>query len=191
MTVGSSCPRLGEGIGQILLLHQPERLVELTLFCCCPNCLMLLAYLKDLSVTLIRAAVNAKQCFLSIQRPLPTPATIYCEKKHLYLQQQPFARPQQLMSVNYLSPESNTFSLCQNSWAWRIKIPTHTHVHTVQTDTHIKLRCKCTHTDAHKQTHQQMPSLAFGQCRKSDTPSICSCYSQQPKLCCYGKDLPT
>lgn len=43
------------------------------------------AHLKDLSVTLIRAAVNARQCFLSIQRPLPPLTTIYWEEKWLYL----------------------------------------------------------------------------------------------------------
>jgi len=117
MLYGSLCPPKWRAIRKVLMLYQAGRLVDTTLFCCCPNRLMFYfsAHLKDLSVTLIRAVVNATQCFLSIQRPLPTPATIYWEKKLLYLKQEPFARPHQLMSLNYLSPESNTFSLCQNS----------------------------------------------------------------------------
>lgn len=70
------------------LLLQSGRRVQTTLFCCCPKHLMfyIRAHLKDLSVTLIRAVVNAWQCFLSIQRASAcTNNDLLGEKKCLYL----------------------------------------------------------------------------------------------------------
>lgn len=43
------------------------------------------------------------------------------------------------------------------------------------------------HTHTHTHKHKQVPPLPAGQCAKSDTPSICWCYSasQQPQSHCY------
>lgn len=128
--------------------------------------------LEDLSVTLIRGGTNARQCFLSIPRPLLTPATIYWGENG-YFYRGKGCRTSQLMPVNYLSPESNTFSWCQNYGHGELSSPTHIHPHTHWPKHNLGYK----RTSADKHTHQQMPALSVSHCEKSDTPSICSCYS--------------
>lgn len=86
------------------------------------------SHLKDLSVTLIRGGTNARQCFLSIPRPLLTPATIYWGENGYFCRGKG-CRTSQLRPVNYLSPESNTFSWCQNYGRGELSSHAHSNTH--------------------------------------------------------------
>lgn len=103
-----------------------------------PRCFSLLSerpmfyfssHLKDLSVTLIRGGTDARQCFLSIPRPPLTPATIYWGENGYFCRGKG-CRTSQLMPVNYLSPESNTFSWCQNYGRGELGSHAHSNTHT-------------------------------------------------------------
>lgn len=142
----SSCPPAGQDTTQILpVLSGRTGWSGWRLFCCRLNRLMFYfcAHLKDLSVTLIRAAANAKQCFLSIQRPLPTPAAIYWEKKAAIFVAATFSLDlASWCQLIICPPESNTFSLCQNCG--------HGESRSSHTYTLVK---KISDVSAHKQTH--------------------------------------
>lgn len=107
------------------------------------------SHLEDLWVTLIRGGSKCLAVF-SVNPKAPAHATIYWAENGYFCRGKG-CRTSQLMPVNYLSPESNMYSLCQNYGRGESNSHTHTRAHTgpnaiwdisvqVLTNTHIH-RC--------------------------------------------------